>query len=47
MSIVTNKENHDSFDGLACLVQALVGETLTIDLQNESSVTGTIVEVDG
>ncbi|XKL64757.1 hypothetical protein PGB90_004843 [Kerria lacca] len=47
MAFETKKERHDASNGLACLIQALVGEYLTIDLQNESSITGFVKEVDG
>uniref|UniRef100_A0A1B6C6G4 Sm domain-containing protein n=1 Tax=Clastoptera arizonana TaxID=38151 RepID=A0A1B6C6G4_9HEMI len=44
---LTQQEIHHSANGLTCLVQSLVGKYTTIDIRNESSAFGKIVEVDG
>lgn len=47
MAFETNKERINALNGLGCLVKALVGRELTIDLRNETTLTGTVSEVDG
>jgi len=46
MALVTKKEKHFLFNGLVCLVQSLEGKYTTVDLRNESCVTGKIEQVD-
>lgn len=43
----TKREQSIAINGLGCLVQALNGMRITIDLRNEASVTGTAKEIDG
>ncbi|KAK7604027.1 hypothetical protein V9T40_004300 [Parthenolecanium corni] len=47
MAFETTKERISALNGLGCLVKALVGRELTIDLRNETTLTGTVSEVDG
>ncbi|XP_069695314.1 U7 snRNA-associated Sm-like protein LSm10 [Periplaneta americana] len=47
MALVSRKEKHFMYNGLVCLVQGLEGKYTTVDLRNESSVTGKIEQVDG
>lgn len=44
---VQKSEKSVSINGLGCLVQALAGSKIIIDLQNESTVAGIAKEVDG
>lgn len=46
MDMETKREKNIAINGLACFVQALKGACITIDLQNESSVTGIAKEID-
>lgn len=46
MALVTKQEKYFLFNGLVCLVQSLEGRYTTIDLRNESCVTGKIEQVD-
>ncbi|XP_022194609.1 U7 snRNA-associated Sm-like protein LSm10 [Nilaparvata lugens] len=47
MALLSSKEKYHTFNGLNCLVKGLEGRFTTIDLRNESFVTGKIEEVDG
>jgi hypothetical protein len=41
------KEKIGALNSLGCLLQAIENQLITIDLENESTVTGTVLEVDG
>jgi hypothetical protein len=47
MALASRKERFYLFNGLVCLVQSLEGKYTTVDLRNESCVTGKIDQVDG
>jgi hypothetical protein len=47
MALVSKREKFFLFNGLVCLVQGLEGKYTTVDLRNESCVTGKIEQVDG
>ena len=47
MAVETTRERHNAINGLGCLVKALAGRQVTIDLRDETTLTGTICEVDG
>jgi hypothetical protein len=47
MALVSKREKFNLFNGLLCLVQSLEGKYTTVDLRNESCVTGKIEQVDG
>jgi hypothetical protein len=46
MALVSKQEKYFLYNGLVCLVQSLEGRYTTVDLRNESSVTGKIEQVD-
>lgn len=46
-SFETTQERVNALNGLGCLVKALVGRRITIDLRDETTLTGTVSEVDG
>jgi len=46
MALVSAKERFFLYNGLVCLVQSLEGKYTTVDLRNESCVTGKIEQVD-
>lgn len=47
MALVSRREKFFLINGLVCLVQGLEGRCTTVDLRNESCVTGKIEQVDG
>ena len=47
VSYVSKREKFESFNGLVCLAQGIEGSFTTVDLRNESYVTGKIEQVDG
>jgi hypothetical protein len=46
MALVTKQEKAYLYNGLVCLVQSLEGRYTTVDLRNESCVSGKIEQVD-
>jgi hypothetical protein len=46
MAVVPKQEKYFLFNGLVCLVQGIEGQYTTVDLRNESCVTGKIEQVD-
>ena len=47
VGLVSRKEKFEIYNGLVCLAQGIEGSFTTVDLRNESSVTGKIEQVDG
>jgi hypothetical protein len=47
MALASKREKFFLYNGLVCLVQSLEGKYTTVDLRNESCVTGKVEQVDG
>ncbi|KAJ9595254.1 hypothetical protein L9F63_013442 [Diploptera punctata] len=47
MAFTSRREKFNIYNGLVCLAQGIEGSYTTVDLRNESCVTGKIEQVDG